>query len=107
MTERQMNYWTKISLNIAAAFAVAIFASFIPELAPDFFGDWSCKGSKLLKETTLHYYQYEGCQYNNSMTGQHGPTTHWGVRHWLWMLMGLTLFVVQIFRINSIKNPNE
>lgn len=99
-----MNYWTKISLNIAAAFMVAIFASFIPELAPEFFGDTKCQGSRLLPELVHHYYQYEGCQFNPN--GAHEATTHWGWRHWLWMLMGLTLFVVQVIRIGSIKNPN-
>jgi hypothetical protein len=57
--------------------------SFIPESNPEFFGDWQCNGGNQFKS--------EGCMYG--VDSIHGPKWHWGFRHWIWMLMGLTLFI--------------
>lgn len=71
-----------ISLRVIALFVIAMLVSFIPELIPDFFGDWNCNGCTY------------GGDYRNHM-----PQTHWGYRHWLFFTMGVSLFIIQIVDI--------
>lgn len=89
-----------LSIQIILIFSVLILASIIPDLWPEFFGDWKCQGN----DWTNPLNEHPNCHYINS---QHNPTTHWGWRHWLFSMMGLSLFVLQIFRIGNfiIKNP--
>jgi hypothetical protein len=51
--------------------------SFLPEGNREFFGDWQCNGGDYYKKADF----------------VHGPTWHWGFRHWMWMLMGAALFI--------------
>ena len=74
---------SKLKLKIMGLFLVIIFASFIPEMIPEFFGDWKCEGFDA------------GCRYTNS----HAPTIHYGFRHWMWILMGFILFMISIVNI--------
>lgn len=83
---------TKISLHIIAIFTIAIFTSFIPDLYPEFFGDWICEGA--IRDNNLHL---QGCHYGD--LGRHNPSTHWGWRHWLYFFMGLSLFALQVAQI--------
>lgn len=89
-----MNTYTKISLNIIAIFLVAIAGNFIPEMFPSFFGDFYCHGfgSNLTSD--------DNCTYAGH--GYHASEFHWGLRHWLWMLMSLCLFALQVVRIIKI-----
>lgn len=79
----------KISLRIIAVFMTAILVSFIPEYYPDFFGDWTC-----------HANEFKTCSYA-SMGGipHEVPRLHWGYRHYLFFIMGLVLFCIQVFDI--------
>ena len=95
-----MNYYTRLSFNIMIVFLIAILASFIPENMPTFFGDWVCNGGKYVS-TGEYTYDVQGCDYGPQ--NNHLPTLHWGFRHWLWLLMGTTLFIIQIVRISKIK----
>ena len=68
----------KTQFNIIAIFAVVIFASFIPEMYPNFFGDYYCS----LKHN-------HGFDHIN-------PVWHWGFRHWAWIAMGISIFIYNI-----------
>ena len=76
-----MNH-TKTMLKIISLFGIVILMSFIPENFRDFFGDWYCENSDNL------------CKYDAS--AHHAATWHWGFRHYIWCLMGLTLFIYNV-----------
>lgn len=79
------------------------FASFVPENNHELFGDWLCKGRvTIVNEDSV---DVKGCDYGSYMT--HNSTWHWGVRHWIWLLAGLTFSVwtvVDIFIEHDKKN---
>ena len=86
--------YTKVSINIIIIFVTIIASSLIPDYFPNLFGDWLCQGSiEQIQDT----YYYKGCNYANE--GFHNSQWHWGYRHWIWMCMGLSLFIVQVVRI--------
>lgn len=91
------NKYTIFSINIVILFSIAILASFIPEQFASFFGDFSCNGSTYEISTSGIYIRH-GCD----MFDIHQAQTHWGYRHYLWFLMGLTLFFGQIVRIINL-----
>lgn len=80
----------KVSARIAILFATAISLSFIPDYSHLFFGDTFCLGN-IGKNVCI-----EG------WCNLHGNTYHWGYRHFLWALMGLSLAIVQIVGIVQI-----
>lgn len=87
-----------ISLRVIALFAIAMLVSFIPELVPDFFGDWMCKGRECIAPVKDGFIgSYLGCDY--AALPEHNPTNHWGYRHWLFFAMGVSLFIIQIVDI--------
>jgi hypothetical protein len=81
----------KLSIRVMAMFSIAILISFIPEYFRDFFGDWKCAGSG---NYILGTYRYEGC--NSGLKGIHEATWHWGYRHFLFFVMGVVLFIIQM-----------
>jgi hypothetical protein len=83
---------------------IVIFASFIPEFFPKFFGDWQCNGCQYVFDKENSHYIGCGGGFNN-VQREHSPTTHFGYRHFIWIIMGLTLFVIQI--ANLINNYNK
>lgn len=85
--------FNRIAIHIISIFSISIAASFIPDSFPEFFGDWLCEGNYNWKETTE-------CNYMG--TSIHDPKWHWGVRHWLWMSMGVCLFILQFFKILNV-----
>ncbi len=85
-----MNFYTKLSLQVIVLFLSIIFASFIPDYLHSFFGDWICTGS------VWDGNKYSGCDYLNY---SHNPKMHWGPRHWWWTSMMLILAVIQTIRI--------
>ena len=87
------NKYTIFSVNITVLFLIAILSSFIPEYYAGFFGDHICKGSTY--EILNGKYLRHGCDFFDI----HEPELHWGYRHYLWFLMGLSLFIGQIVRI--------
>jgi len=89
--------------RIAMAFFIVMAFSFIPENFPDWFGDWKCEGGRY-----AGHGNYEGCWYTGT---SHGPSTHWGFRHWMWWLLGICLFLYNISlivaSINKYQKENE
>lgn len=92
-------FYLKLSFQVMMVFLVIIFASFIPDYYHDFFGDWHCVGRQYIKDIG-----YTGCKYGNDL--MHDPEWHWGYRHWIWSLMGSSLFIIQIVRIVNFINKN-
>ena len=76
-------------LRLVAIFAIAMNLSFIPEMFPEYFGDWVCEGGKAFTEGNT--YRVDGCSYGSG--NAHMPCTHWGFRHWMWTLCGTVLFI--------------
>lgn len=84
-----------ISIRVIILFTIAIFSTFVPELYRPFFGDWFCEGA--IRDDTWHLI---GCQYTD--WGTHDSTWHWGYRHWLYLMMCLSLFIIQVVQIIKI-----
>jgi hypothetical protein len=85
-----INFYNKLSLQIAILFLSIIFVSFIPDYLHSFFGDWICVGGNWDGN------KYAGCDYLNF---SHNPRWHWGPRHWWWAAMMFILSVIQVVRI--------
>ena len=94
----------KIMGRIVLLFSIIILMSFIPESNREFFGDWQCQGMTYLKANG----EYLGCYYEGNRA-PHDPTWHWGFRHWIWMLMGIALFIYNtvLIIITLEKNQDE
>ena len=91
-----------ISLRVIAIFLVAIFVSKIPDLYPNFFGDYKCEGKIIVKTNEYGYHEYSGCDFGE---GRHNSKWHWGYQHWMFFLMGLSLTIIQI--IDIVKYISE
>ncbi len=91
------NYWTILSLQIAAIFIVAMLASFIPDYLHSFFGD------------TYHVEVIEDYCRRNGFSNyiKNEPHYHWGYRHFLWCWMGFVIFVVQCIRVGCFVANNK
>lgn len=77
--------------RIALLFLIVIMMSFIPDNFHEFFGDWHCEGGDQLS--------HQGCEYGPDLI--HNATWHWGFRHWMWMFMGVSLFMYNLIWIIS------
>lgn len=90
---------TKISIRIILMFSFAMAYSFIPDYMHEFFNDTFCSSgsgyfmySNNIEGIGSHW---QFCNY----AGEHQSTWHWGYRHWLFLLMGICLSIVQIVNI--------
>lgn len=87
----------QISIRIILMFATIIFASFIPDYFHNFFGDELCNGFIMRADGYMEQFFHIG--------GKHSELIwHWGFRHWMWLLMGLSLFVIQL--IDLVKKSS-
>jgi hypothetical protein len=77
----------KSKLKILAVFVVMFCASFIPDTNHKLFGDWRCKGNTILHDKNDNAV-IVGCKYEGY--NAHNSTWHWGLRHWIWLLAGVT-----------------
>jgi hypothetical protein len=95
----------KSKLKILVVFVVMFCATFVPESNHELFGDWKCKGSEA-KWDKDDYWSIKGCGYNGGMS--HDPSWHWGTRHWIWLLAGVTFSIWTIAEviIDAQKNQN-
>lgn len=89
----------KNKLRLVAIFAIVMLFSFIPETFPNFFGDWVCEGSKIIRVNDTS--TLEGCRHMGLLS--HNPTTHWGFRHWMWTLCGASLFIWNVIELFDNK----
>ena len=80
-----------ISIRIVLLFVTAMLFSFIPELIPKFFGDTICIDGT----DTWNRMCSQGYKEVRHVKG----TIHWGYRHWLFLAMGIALFIVQVIDI--------
>jgi len=89
---KNLNPWIQLSLQFAYIFTVAILVSFIPDYLHTFFGDeWCTFNNCFRSDSTPHKY----------------PEWHYGYRHWLWILMGIVLFFIQLARIIHFISRTE
>lgn len=73
-------------------FALIFMMSYIPENNREAFGDYTCNGGGLVETKNNHSY-WSGCSYHDK------PSNHWGFRHWIWMLAGLTFAVWNVIEV--------
>jgi hypothetical protein len=85
----------KNKIKIFAIFVMMFFASFVPESNHELFGDWHCKGGQIIVNDGPD--EYKGCQYGYELC--HNATWHWGARHWIWLLTGITFTAWTIVEI--------
>lgn len=96
----------KSKLKILVVFVMMFFASFVPESNHELFGDWKCNG------TSVHYDKNDnhflvGCKYEGY--NSHNPSWHWGTRHWIWLLTGITFSIWTVVEvvIEAEKNSRK
>lgn len=94
----------KSKIKILVVFVVVFFASFVPEYNHKMFGDWKCSGNVIKHDKNDNSYIL-GCKYEGFQS--HNPSWHWGMRHWIWLLAGITFSIWTIAEviIESDKNP--
>lgn len=90
----------KSKLKILVVFVVMFFASFVPESNHKMFGDWKCSGSHANWDED-GYWHIKGCRY---ISTSHDPSWHWGMRHWIWLLAGITF---SIWTIADVINESD
>ena len=94
----------KISLRVILLFIVAMLTSLLSEYLRSFFGDWKCIGSGNPTNNICNpIYQY--CNYGEY--GFHKSTWHWGYRHWLYLIMCIVLFIIQVIDLFSFMNDED
>lgn len=94
-------FFFRISIQVIIVFTTVILVSFIPDYFHSQMGDTLCNG-RVLNLTTMQYeyYWHNGHEHKDM-------EWHWGYRHWLFFIMGITLFVIQIFRIVHLINNTK
>jgi len=100
----KINKSQKISLKVILLFTIAIFSTFVGDYLHSFLGDWKCLGSGILNDS-IYNPIYKYCNY--AECGFHDPTWHWGYRHWLYLVMCITLFIIQIIDIISFADSKQ
>lgn len=98
------NLTTKARLIIV--FLSIGIASYVCEILPDqVLGDWHCKGSKMIEiedhfaDGTQHFSdRLVGCSGFN-WGYSHNPREHYGFRHWLVIVGGITLSIYSVSEI--------
>jgi hypothetical protein len=91
----------KLTFRIFLLGLTAMLASYLPELFPNFFGDWLCEGTGNYLDNLHHF---ERCNYVAQINTYnfHYPKWHWGYRHYMYIVTCFTLLTVQI--IDIIEN---
>jgi hypothetical protein len=89
-----------ISLKVILLFSIAILSTFVADYLRLFLGDWKCEGSG---NSIVGTWRHEKCNY----TDFHDASWHWGYRHWLYLGMCLSLFVIQVIEIVNYANSKE
>lgn len=97
------NKYTWLSINVVLIFLTGMVMSMVPDLFPDLFGDWICEGCVRIDRGA--FFEYKGCDFGPQ--DSHSPTWHWGYRHWLFFIMGIILFIIQVGRVIQIIDKEE
>lgn len=92
-------FYIAIQARIIIIGLIMIFGSFIPDYLHEFFGDWYCHtgSGQWIYSTQAVAGHYTSCSYG----GEHGPTWHWGVRHWYFFAMVIMLLIVNIISMTT------
>jgi len=90
-----------LSLRIVVLFTVAILSTFLGDYLHLFLGDWKCDGSGKRYLEGI-YVLYERCNY--SLCNLHDSSWHWGYRHWIYFVMCITLFIIQVVDIINFSS---
>jgi hypothetical protein len=93
--ELRLSYYTRLSLHIIIVFTTAILVTFIPDYLHGFFGDTYCKYG--------YNYEPQNLCILKSQFSHHPDSWHWGIRHWIYSLMTIVLFIIQLIKIGQIK----
>lgn len=93
----------KTQLKLLVLFITILICTFLPDIIPSFFGDWLCEGSGEIFVKEQYGGHWTKCDYANY--GYHKPTWHWGYRHWLFLIFGIIMTIVNIVRI--AEEPNK
>lgn len=83
------NYWFKLFLEVFFIFFGAMILSFIPELIRTFLGDTYCTNTDL-HTVGLASYRNDASHW------------HWGRRHYIWFIMSICLFIIQVIRVIEV-----
>ena len=91
----------KITIRIILIFVIATIMSFIADEFHSFFGDTLCNGTSLNIETNKYeYFVHYGSRHTDTQI-------HWGYRHFLFFMMGLSVTTLQIIDIINCYNKKE
>lgn len=97
----ELNKSTRVSIRIILLFVTAILLSLLPDYFREFFGDTLCNGiSADLNTHKEEYFFHYGGTHRDLLY-------HWGYRHWLFLLMGISLAAVQVANIVSIIGKED
>lgn len=98
-------FYFNLSFQVIAIFSIIIFCSFIPDTFPAFFGDWICHGRTYVPSANAYSSgHYINCDIGS---GEHNPSLHWGYRHYLFVSMGISLFLIQFVRLIKYIQGNS
>lgn len=101
----------KNKLKLLFMFATIMAASFIPENYHTLFGDWLCQGSGeyivIGEWGGGHYAKCNQGMSNAFSNSFHTPTWHWGFRHYIWVALGLTFLIINIYELTKAENEQR
>lgn len=92
MKMKAKNYYL-LMFHVIIVFMIIMICSLVPDKLHELFGD--------------HYCSIRNCKWINDMDDHVLPDWHWGFRHFIWVFMGIVLFIIQIFRIIFIFKDKE
>jgi len=80
-------------------FSLVFLMSYIPELIPQAFNDYTCVAGRLVETNSNHTY-WTGCSYHTE------PSKHWGFRRWIWFAAGFTFAIWTIIDVIADSQKN-
>src|SRR5687767_11387238 len=87
----KISFYTKLSLQVIVLFVCIMAVNLIPDLFPD---GW-------------FYYYCKGGVHNHSMIPEHTfPVYHWTFQRWMFLIMGIVLFIIQFARIVGLMHKH-
>ncbi len=92
-----LNRWQWLYIQLILMMCVMMAVSFLPEIFPGFFGDWQCGGYLDRWTDSEQVIINSSCLYNSN--DHAAGSWHWGWRHWLLIIFGLVLCIVNAVRL--------
>ena len=88
-----LNKWLWLYVQLFLMMCMMMAVSFLSDGLHGFLGDILCSGT--YRDTNGYLV---GCKFK-TMDTVHGPTWHWGWRHWLLILFGIAFCIINICRM--------